>query len=100
MDATKYFDKELGKPTFGRSLRAWRLSEELSQEQLAKKTGLSKAAISRFENGHDFPSSETLEALAKACKADSGLWIVYIVSEMAEKKGFYGIEVRRKKVVG
>lgn len=65
MDAKKYFERELAKPTFGRSLRAWRLGEELSQEQLAKKTGLTKAAISRFENGHDFPSSETLEALAK-----------------------------------
>lgn len=97
MEAKKHLEEKNGTMTFARSLKAWRKSEELTIEALAKKIGLTKTAISRFENGHDFPSSETVKALAKVLKADQAMWMVYIVRDMIERKGFEGVEVRVKR---
>lgn len=97
MDALKYLEKKYGRLTFGAALKADRMAEEFNQEQLAEKVGLSKMAISRFENGKDFPTAETAGLLAKALKMDSVTYGVLIVRDMAEKKGFKGIEVRPRK---
>ena len=40
-----------GGPTPGRSLQAYRYREELTQQQLAKKSGISQANISAMEKG-------------------------------------------------
>lgn len=97
MEAKRYFEDSHGPMTFGRSLRAWRESEEVSQDQLAQTVGLSKTAISRFENGHDFPSADTLVLLADALDADQAMWTVYIVRDMVAKKGFEGVEITVKQ---
>jgi len=52
--------------TFGRRLRETRVKSGLSQSDLEEISGIPKARLSRYENGHVAPSIQTLERLAKA----------------------------------
>jgi len=53
------------KKLFAKRLRLFRHSKGISQEKLAKLTGLSTSFISGMERGIYAPSFETLERLAK-----------------------------------
>jgi len=52
--------------TFGRRLRETRAKAGLSQSDLEEISGIPKARLSRYENGHVAPSIHSLERLAKA----------------------------------
>ncbi|HEX6332552.1 MAG TPA: helix-turn-helix transcriptional regulator [Actinomycetota bacterium] len=52
--------------TFGQRLRATRIKAGLSQSDLEEISGIPKARLSRYENGHVAPSIQTLERLARA----------------------------------
>jgi transcriptional regulator with XRE-family HTH domain len=57
---------------FGERLLAAREKREMSQSDLATKTGLSPAVISHFETGvRQFPSADTLVKLTEALKVSS-----------------------------
>ena len=51
---------------FGNRLREARLSAGLSQSDLEDISGIPKARLSRYENGHVEPSIQTLNRLARA----------------------------------
>jgi transcriptional regulator with XRE-family HTH domain len=51
---------------FGNRLRETRLAAGLSQSELEELSGIPKARLSRYENGHVEPSIQTLARLAKA----------------------------------
>lgn len=55
---------------FSDVLRQLRLNASLNQEELAKKLGCSKSAISMYENGTREPNLETLEAIADYFNVD------------------------------
>jgi transcriptional regulator with XRE-family HTH domain len=55
-----------GERTFGQRLRATRVSAGYSQSDLEEISGIPKARLSRYENGHVAPSIQTLERLARA----------------------------------
>jgi len=71
------------KPTdvvFGSRLRRARKSAGLSQRDLEIATGVPKARISRYENGHVLPSLPIVVRLARSCQVElgdlvSGLWV-------------------------
>ncbi|HEX9122384.1 MAG TPA: helix-turn-helix transcriptional regulator, partial [Actinomycetota bacterium] len=52
--------------TFGQRLRETRIRAGMSQSDLEEISGIPKARLSRYENGHVAPSIQTLERLAKA----------------------------------
>jgi transcriptional regulator with XRE-family HTH domain len=52
--------------TFGQRLRETRVRAGFSQSDLEEISGIPKARLSRYENGHVAPSIQTLERLAKA----------------------------------
>ena len=52
--------------TFGQRLRETRVRAGFSQSDLEEVSGIPKARLSRYENGHVAPSIQTLERLAKA----------------------------------
>lgn len=57
--AVKYLEKISSGPlTLGKVLRSYRLAEEMTQEEVAKKLGVSKAHLSQIEKGHKFVSPE------------------------------------------
>lgn len=49
---------------FSDSLQELRTKAHLTQEELSKRTGLSKSAIGMYEQGRRFPSEEVLELFA------------------------------------
>ena len=51
---------------FGNRLRETRLAGGLSQSELEEISGIPKARLSRYENGHVEPSIQTLARLARA----------------------------------
>jgi transcriptional regulator with XRE-family HTH domain len=51
---------------FGNRLREARLGAGLSQSELEDLSGIPKARLSRYENGHVEPSIQTLNRLARA----------------------------------
>ena len=51
---------------FGVRLREARLAAGLSQSELEELSGIPKARLSRYENGHVEPSIQTLARLARA----------------------------------
>lgn len=51
---------------FGHRLREARIRAGLSQSELEVRSGIPKARLSRYENGHVVPSIQTLERLASA----------------------------------
>jgi transcriptional regulator with XRE-family HTH domain len=55
-----------GERTFGQRLRATRVNASYSQSDLEEISGIPKARLSRYENGHVAPSIQTLERLARA----------------------------------
>ena len=50
----------------GVRLRTLREAKQLTQEDIAERTGLSQAWVSRVENGEAIPSIETVEMWARA----------------------------------
>lgn len=58
--------------TFGQRLRAARLGGGMSQSDLEERSGIPKARLSRYENGHVAPSIQTLERLARALEVSQG----------------------------
>ena len=46
-------------------LKEIRLARGMTQEELAKKTGVSQSQIARYENGNFEPNLDTLKALAR-----------------------------------
>ena len=76
-DLQKYREKQLSDPEFRqeyeasraqyevvRALISARISENLTQKQLAERSGVRQSNISRIESGSASPTLATLEALA------------------------------------
>ena len=53
----------------GRALRFLRTSRDLGSQQVAELAEIGQPTLSRIENGHNMPSSETLLALLRAMDA-------------------------------
>lgn len=51
--------------SFGARLRELRLKKNMTQEQLAKKLDVFKSAITKYENGVNFPNTEVLITLCR-----------------------------------
>ena len=60
------------KRAFGSILYELRKKANLTQVDLAKKSGLSQSEISRLESGYRWPVLRTLRALGKALETDLG----------------------------
>ena len=58
---------------FSVNLKKLREQANLTQEELAAKTGLSKSTISMYERGERFPSEQILELLADLFNVDMNM---------------------------
>ena len=76
-DLKKYLDKQLADPVFAeeyekqrpeyeaiRAMIAARLDSNMTQKELAEKTGIRQSNLSRIENGTCSPTVETLSRIA------------------------------------
>ena len=66
-ESINVFETDFWKETTpGMLLAGYRLKHEMTQEQLAEKSGIRQSNISRIENGNAIPRLDTLQALAVA----------------------------------
>jgi transcriptional regulator with XRE-family HTH domain len=78
--------------TFGQRLRQVRLNAGLSQSGLEERSGIPKARLSRYENGHVLPSIETLGRLATALQVSEAS----LLGDQREVlEGFYNVLFQR-----
>ena len=58
-------EKSVVKKTLGETLKEYRISCKMTQEFVAESLGVSRQAVSKWENGTSDPSTSNLIALAK-----------------------------------
>ena len=73
---------------FGTRLREARLAAGLSQSELEDLSGIPKARLSRYENGHVEPSIQTLNRLARALNVSEAS---LLGDERAAMEAFFGV---------
>lgn len=95
ISARKSLESAVGPLTFGMVLKSNRLCEEWTQEQLAKKIGVTKVAISQFETGKSFPKKDTLNNIVKAFGLTIDMFLPYILQDVANQHGKYTVEVKK-----
>lgn len=64
-DAIAFFEKRLGRLTVAKFIRAWRLSDEMSQTEYAKFLGISVQSLCDLEKGRRIPSPGRAAKIAK-----------------------------------
>ena len=60
-------DKEKQKKAIAEKIKSYRIGKKLTQDELAKKLGVSKMEIIRWENAKNMPSQLAQEKLKKLC---------------------------------
>lgn len=84
--AIKELDKIRKAPlVFKDLLYSVRRTEEISQVELAKKAGTSKAKICDFEKGRRIPTLELAAKLAKALGHSEALFVAKIIEEQLQE---------------
>jgi transcriptional regulator with XRE-family HTH domain len=64
-DALEVLERKYGRLTVAELLRSWRLSDDVSQSQFAKKLGISVQSLCDLEKGRRIPSPSRAARLAK-----------------------------------
>jgi transcriptional regulator with XRE-family HTH domain len=78
--------------TFGQRLRETRIKAGFSQSDLEEVSGIPKARLSRYENGHVAPSIQTLERLARALQVSEAS---LLGDDRARMEEFFGVLTER-----
>ena len=73
---------------FGHRLREARVDAGLSQSELEELSGIPKARLSRYENGHVAPSIQTLERLSRALNVSEAS---LLGDQRAVLEGFFAV---------
>ncbi len=83
--------------TFGQRLRETRVRAGMSQSDLEEVSGIPKARLSRYENGHVAPSIQTLERLARALKVSEAS---LLGDQRALMEEFFSVLTAKGVVIG
>lgn len=93
-------EKEFGPLTFGNTLESYRLGEEKSQKDFAKKLGITPQSLCDLEKGRRIPSVERAAKIAKKLGEPIETWITLALSDMMKAAHLeLRVEVK-KKVAG
>ena len=72
---SKQLKKDFGKLTFANSLESYRLGEEMSQKDLAKKLKISPQSLCDLEKGRRIPTPSRAALIAKLLKQPISFWV-------------------------
>ena len=75
MKASQYLEEEFGPLYFSDLLKAHRLGEEMTQEELSVKLKISKQKVCDYEKGRRLPSMETVVKWAKKLNEPHEIWV-------------------------
>lgn len=73
--ASELLEDQFGPLYFSDLLKVHRLGEEMTQEQLAQKLGISKQKVCDYEKGRRLPSIETIVNWAKKLGQPHEVWV-------------------------
>jgi transcriptional regulator with XRE-family HTH domain len=91
----KDLEKRLGKLTIGDFLRSWRLCEELSQKEFAKKLKISPANLCDIEKGRKGISPERADEIARILEYPRTTLIRLALEEQLQAAGLnYSVEIK------
>lgn len=90
-------EKEFGPLTFGNALESYRLGEEKSQKNFAKKLGMTAQSLCDLEKGRRVPSIERAAKIAKKLGEPLETWVTLALSDMIREAHLdLRVEVRKK----
>ncbi len=84
---------------FGKRLRETRKSNHLTQEQLAKRIGVTKTSISCYESGSRTPTLETLIDLANELNVELTYFLGVDEYRVASDDISFGINLAKDEIV-
>ena len=79
-------EKEYGPLTFGEALSSYRLGEELSQVELAKRIGISAQSLCDIENGRKIPSPKRAARIAAVIGEPEMFWVKLALQDGLRKE--------------
>jgi transcriptional regulator with XRE-family HTH domain len=89
--------KKHGQLTLGRFISSWRLCEELSQKEFAKKLGISPANLCDIEKGRKGVSLYRATEIAKKIGYSPTILVELALQEQIDSSGLdYSVEVKKK----
>jgi len=90
-------EKEFGPLTFGNTLESYRLGEEMSQKDFARKLGMSPQSLCDLEKGRRIPSVERAAKIAKKLNEPIETWVMLALSDMIrEARLDLKVDVKKK----
>ena len=81
----KELERDFGKLTFARALKAYRLGEEISQVDMAKFLKISKQSLNDLENGRTIPSIKRAAEIAKKIGRVESVYIELAIQDQIDK---------------
>lgn len=88
-------EKKYGRLTVGQFLRSWRLSEELSQKEFAKKIGISAANLCDIEKERKGISPEKAHGIAKKIGYAPAVLVKMAIEDQLASSGLsYTVEIK------
>ena len=78
--------KDFGRVTFGIALESYRLGNELTQIDFAKKIGISPQSLCDLEKGRKIPSAGRAAKIAKKIKQPIEYWVELAIQDTLEKE--------------
>lgn len=82
---SKELERDFGPLTFGQLLESHRLSEEISQSEMAKKLKVSRQKLNDFEHGRRSPSLRMAADFAERLGEHAPTWISIVIEEMLRR---------------
>jgi transcriptional regulator with XRE-family HTH domain len=94
---TKDLEKKYGPLTLGRFISSWRLSEELSQKEFAKKLGISAANLCDIEKGRKGVSIFRATEIAKKIGYSPTVLVELALQEQIDSSGLdFSVIVKKR----
>lgn len=84
--SSKALETDFGPLTFGKLLTSHRLSEEISQTELAKKLKMTRQKLNDFESGRRTPSLNMVSKIANSLGEHAPTWIAVVIEELLRKE--------------
>jgi transcriptional regulator with XRE-family HTH domain len=82
----KELEKEHGPLTFGEALESYRLGEEISQADMAKKIGISAQSLCDIEKGRRIPTPKRAAKIAQVIGEPEMFWIKLALQDGLRKE--------------
>jgi transcriptional regulator with XRE-family HTH domain len=89
LSATERLEKKFGRLTFASALKSWRLGDEYTQTEFAKKLGISVQNLNDLEKGRRIPSPARAAKIAQKLKLPEKAFIMLAIRDALYKDGFH-----------